>query len=464
MLMRDCRDIIVCKQVIFAIFMCAVLIFKASAQDPDNAIILPENVSLYNDEGQNSQPVLSPLIPAPLDYDADVIDSFASSPLGPVTDPNIDAMPVLPEPEMQEVEIPKEADSRLWRIRPFLKTGVTYDDNIFITNTNRTADIIYNVEGGFAFEMGDYRDLYNNYLLLEYLASGFFFTNHPAQNSLDQSYSLLAQYRITQLAIQLESTFQSLDGADRQVGAFTSRVLFFNALRFVYAHSEKTNIDFEINQRTSYYPQQISSYTTEAQLGFDYEILPKVRVGLEGIAGVNQVQDSPNRVYQTLNGLIAYDVAGKLDLNASMGIQFNQYTSGGEPMRILPVFAVGMDYQLFPKTSLSLEAYRNMQASPSLQGQDYIATGLELGITQKLAQKIALGLAFGYENDTYVANMESVEATRVDNFYFFRPEISYSFLKYLNANLSYEYRANDSTIQQDSWFDNQVNLELSLDF
>jgi hypothetical protein len=189
-----------------------------------------------------------------------------------------------------------------------------------------------------------------------------------------------------------------------------------------------------------------------------------VRVGLEGVAGLNQVQDSPNRLYQTLNGLASYNIAEKLDLNASMGIQFNQYTSGGEPMRILPVFAVGLDYQLFPKTSLSLAAYRNMQASPSLQGQDYIATGLELGLTQMLAQKIALGLALGYENDTYVANLEGVEASRVDNFYFFRPEISYSFLKYLDANLSYEYRTNESTMQQDSWFDNQVNFELSLDF
>lgn len=464
MLIRGCWHIIGWKQCILAIWICSILPIKAYAREADDAFPLPEPSLNSNTAEQNSNNTLSPLIPEPLDYGADVIDSFASSPVGPVTDPNIDSMPLLPEPEMQEVEMPKEADNKLWRIRPFIKTGVTCDDNIFITNTNRTADIIYNVKGGFAFEMGDYRDLYNNYVLLEYLASGFFFTNHPAQNSLDQSYSLLAQYRITQLAIQLESSFQSLDGADRQVGAFTSRMLFFNALRFVYAHSEKTNIDFEINQRTSSYPQQISSYTTEAQLGFDYEILPKVRVGLEGVAGINQVQDSPNRLYQTLNGLVSYDIAEKLDLNASAGIQFNQYTSGGEPMRILPVFAVGLDYQLFPKTSFSLEAYRNMQASPSLQGQDYIATGLELGITQRLAQKIALGLALGYENDTYVANMESVKASRVDNFYFIRPEISYSFLKYLDANLSYEYRTNESTMQQDSWFDNQVNFELSLDF
>ena len=447
--------------IFISFFVC--LTNQGACEEVDAAILLPEPFAsnTYQDESLSA---LTPLTPEPIDFGSDVIDALAASPLGPVTDPNVDSMPPLDEPEMEAIEVPKEAENNIWRIRPYIKTGVTYDDNIFITNQNRTADIIYNVDGGFGFELGDYRDLYENYLLLEYLASGFFFSNHPAQNSLDQSYSLLAQYRITQLAIQLESKFQSLNGADRQVGAFTSRMLFFNALRFVYTHSEKTDLEFEINQSTSRYPEQLSSYTTEVQLAFDYEILPKVRIGPEAIVGINQVEDSPNRLYQTLNARLNYQIAEKLNLKASGGIQVNEYTSGGEPMRILPVFSVGSEYQLSPKTSLSVTAYRNLQASPSLAGQDFIATGAELGITQQFNQKISLSLTAGYENDTYVANSASVQASRVDNFCFLRPEVSYNFMKYLNANFSYEYRSNASTLQQDSWFDNQVNFELSLNF
>jgi hypothetical protein len=447
--------------IFISFFVC--LTNQGACEEVDAAILLPEPFAsnTYQDESLSA---LTPLTPEPIDFGSDVIDALAASPLGPITDPNVDSMPPLDEPEMEAIEVPKEAENNIWRIRPYIKTGVTYDDNIFITNQNRTADIIYNVDGGFGFELGDYRDLYENYLLLEYLASGFFFSNHPAQNSLDQSYSLLAQYRITQLAIQLESKFQSLNGADRQVGAFTSRMLFFNALRFVYTHSEKTDLEFEINQSTSRYPEQLSSYTTEVQLAFDYEILPKVRIGPEAIVGINQVEDSPDRLYQTLIARLNYQIAEKLNLKASGGIQVNEYTSGGEPMRILPVFSVGSEYQLSPKTSLSVTAYRNLQASPSLAGQDFIATGAELGITQQFNQKISLSLTAGYENDTYVANSASVQASRVDNFCFLRPEVSYNFMRYLNANFSYEYRSNASTLQQDSWFDNQVNFELSLNF
>jgi hypothetical protein len=299
---------------------------------------------------------------------------------------------------------------------------------------------------------------------LEYLASGFFFSNHPAQNSLDQSYSLLAQYKLTQLAIQLESTFQSLDGADRQVGAFTSRMLFFNALRFLYAKSEKTDLEFEINQRTSYYPDQLSSYTLESQLAFDYKIQPKLSAGLEGVFGVNQVQGSPDRWYQSMNARFEYELAEKLALKTSVGILLNQYAGGGEPMRILPVFSLGGEYQLLQKTALMVNAYRNIQGSPSIRGQDFIATGFDLGLKQKFSEKITFGFAVGYENDVYVSNLADVEATREDNFYFFRPELSYSFLKYVQANFSYEYRTNLSTLKQDTWYDNRMSLELSLDY
>jgi hypothetical protein len=408
-------------------------------------------------------PTLVPLVPEPLDFGTDELEALAADSLGPVTDPNVDAMPPLSEPEMELVEVPEEAEDRMWRLRPYLKAGVTYDDNIFITNTNRTADIIYNIEAGFSFELGDYRNLQNNYLLLEYLATAFFFTDHSAQNSLDQSLDLSAQYRINQAALQFESLFRSLDGADRQVGAFTSRMLFFNALRLLYQYSEKTDLDFEVNQSTSYYPEQLSSYTWETRAAADYQVMPKTKIGLQGVLGLNQVQDSPDRWYQTLNARAAYDLTGKLVVKSSVGIQFNQYVGGGEPMRILPVFALGGEYRITPKTSFTLTAYRNLQASPSLVGQDYIATGGEAGIQQEFSENISLGVAAGYENDTYVANTTSVQASRVDNFYFFRPSLSYSFLKYLNAVLSYEYRANASNIQSNTWFDNRVNFELSLD-
>ena len=394
----------------------------------------------------------------------DVIDALAIDQMAPLPDPNVDDMPELDGERLTTFQPPVEEDGRLWRIRPILSTGVTFDDNIFITNSNRKGDFIFNINAGFALEFGDYRNMEDNYLLLEYLATAFFFNRYTSQNSFDQAASLVGQYRFENLAVQAESRYQSLSGAERQVGAFTDRSIFFNAFRMIYDYSEKTSMDFEANQRTSYYPQNLSSYYYEAKGGFNYALFPKTLIGLEGILGLAQVQESPDMWYQTLNGRLDYAISGKTMVKASGGVQFNEYVGGGEPLRMIPVFSLGAEYLLFTKTRLSLVAYRNLQASASLAGQDYIATGGELGLTQEFASKFEIGVTTGYENDTYVANTTSTDATRVDNFFFIRPSISYNFLKYMKASLSYEYRTNRSDLVEDTWFDNKLNLELEARF
>jgi hypothetical protein len=118
---------------------------------------------------------------------------------------------------------------------------------------------------------------------------------------------------------------------------------------------------------------------------------------------------------------------------------------------------------MLPKSTLTILAYRNLQASPSAgaglhrhrRGDWYLA---------EFFREARFQCGGRLSNDTYVANTEATDATRVDNFFFFRPKISDSFMKYVRSSISYEYRANDSTILQDSWLDNQMNFELSLDF
>jgi len=408
--------------------------------------------------------LLEPMQPSSPDAGFQTIQAATDYPLAPLPDPNVDDVPPLNGEQLGLVQVPEEATDRMWRIRPIVATGVTYDDNIFITNTDRKGDLIYNINLGFALEVGDYRNMEGNFLLLEYLAEGFFFNRYASQNSFDQQASLLAQYRFHQLAVQLESRYQYLNGAEREVGAFTTRSLYYNALRLLYDYSEKTDIDLELSQSTNDYPSNLSSSDYQASLGFDYALFPKTTAGLQAIAGLQRTQDSPDMWFQTLNVRFNHGATGKVVFNASGGVQFNQYVSGGEPMRILPVFSLGAQYQLFNKTSLSLVGYRNLQSSPSIAGQDYIATGGELGISQALADKLTFAIATGYENDTYVANTVDTDATRVDNFYFIRPSLSYSFLKYMKASLSYEHRVNASTQQQDSWYDNQFSCELEGQF
>ncbi|MGA1540052.1 MAG: hypothetical protein ACO39C_06495 [Chthoniobacterales bacterium] len=416
---------------------------------------------------QATSGVMQPLVPetaSGTDAGLSVINAI-TQPSGPLADPNLNDMPSLNEDGVAILTTGEEAAGNWWRLVPMFSAGVVYDDNIFISNTDRKGDAIFNISGGFALEIGDYRTLEENYLLLEYLASGYFFSKYTSQNSFGQNASLLAQYRFNQLAVQLESQYQYINGAQRQVGGFTTRNLVYNDLRFIYDVSEKTSFDLELSQDSNIYNSPYnSSYYFQATAGMDYLILPKVRIGLEGTAGYTTAENNPDQTYQIINARAKYDLTGKVAIKATGGVQFNQYVTGGEAMRVSPVFSLGAEYLPFPNTTISLLGYRNLFVSPSLDNQDYWATGVELGITQTIAQKFQVGVAGGYENDTYVSNLPGVDADRVDNFFFIQPQISYNFLRYLTATVFYEHRFNDSTLQVDTWYDNQVGFEISASF
>ncbi len=356
-----------------------------------------------------------------------------------------------------------EAQRRLWRIRPKAGASMVYDDNIFITNTNRVADVIWSVTAGFAFEMGDYRDLKENFLIAEWYGTGYFYTDNPQQNAFNQAAALLGQYRWNKLTGKIESRYQYLTGPDREVGAFTDRQLFVNAIRFDYDYSDKTTFDAEFLQNTQIFQSYLNQYDYRLKAGGDYRILPKVKLGAEGVAGILDVANGPLQYYQQLRARLRYEATGKLTFKVSGGIEFREF-QGWNEIKIQPVFSLGLEYRPFDGTLVSLTGYRDVIGSNSLQGQNYTATGVQLSLQQRFLQKFYAGIAVGYENDTYFATESNVTADRVDNYIFIRPSLSYNLLDWAKTGIFYEYRNNDSTVSSSTFYDNRVGVELNLAF
>lgn len=391
----------------------------------------------------------------------------AAAPMQPSTDAIADSELGNEEgtaaPAVEEGKGVAEATDKLWRIRPRLTTSMVYDDNIFISNTNRVADVIWAVTAGAAFELGDFRNLRENFLIAEWYGTGFFYTNNPAQNAFNQSAALLGQYRWEKLTGQLSSRYQYLTGPDRQVGSFATRHIFNNALRFNYDYSDKTTFDAEFAQDTQLFQSYLNQYDYRVKGGMDYLILPKVKVGMEGVAGILNVEESPLQFYQQARIRAKYDLSGKVDAKLSAGVEFRQF-EGGEDMKIEPVFSLGLAYFPFDGTRISINGYRNVIGSNSLVGQNYVATGFEISIQQRFLQKFYTGVSFGYENDTYFATATDTVSDRVDNYIFLRPSISYALNDWVTAGAFYEYRNNASNQSVSSFYNNRFGVELGLQF
>jgi hypothetical protein len=383
----------------------------------------------------------------------------------------------------QQAVVPTEASRIRWRFTPLFGSGVYYDDNIFFTNTDRVSDVIWTISAGLAFELGDFRGGSENYLTARWIGVPTFYTNNPDQNAFNQTATLLARYRWAKLVGQLESNFAFVREANREVNTITTTTTFFNRLRFTYDYSGKTSFDLLFGQSYSESSEpaeptsaatagvgETKNSTFEVKAGMNYQMLPKTSVGLEVTGGITDESSSPLQYYQQGRLRLSYVATGKLTFKLSGGVEAREF-EGSDRIKATPVFSLGLEYRLFDATQISVMGYRNVSPTTAITGQDTIATGFEIIVTQRLFQKFIAGISFGYENDQYFAT--SQEATieqergltdRVDDYMYVRPRLSYSFIRWVSASIFYEFRRNASNEPTSSFYNNRVGLDIATEF
>jgi Putative beta-barrel porin 2 len=410
----------------------------------------------------------------------------------------------------EEPSILPEDVRKRWRIIPLFSAGVLYDDNIYLTNTDRVADVIWTISFGLALQLGDFREGSENYLTAQWVGFPSFYTENTNENSFNQEASLLAQYRWTRLVGQFQSKFRNAREGNREVNTITTTRTFSNRLRFQYDYSEKTSFDLQFRQEysessdststistpTSQIPTAESGQTStspfstaepgqttitpvstaesgqtttnsqyEIKAGMNYQMFPKTNTGFEVVGGIADQSSNPLQYYQQARLRLHYVATGKLNAKFSGGVEVREF-EGTDLIRISPVFSLGLDYRPFDGTTLGVVGYRNIYPATSITGQDITATGFEISATQRILQKFIAGLAFGYENDVYLATSEESpdDTDRVDNFIYVRPRLTYSFVDWLSASVFYEFRRTDSNQTTNSFYDNRVGMELALTF
>ena len=107
----------------------------------------------------------------------------AEEPVAPAEEP---VAPAGATAVADQAMIPPEPARKLWRISPIFSAGVVYDDNIFLTNTDRVADVIWTIPFGLSFELGDFRSNSENYVTARWIGIPTFYTNNPNENHFDQ--------------------------------------------------------------------------------------------------------------------------------------------------------------------------------------------------------------------------------------------------------------------------------------
>ncbi|HEY5742681.1 MAG TPA: outer membrane beta-barrel protein, partial [Terrimicrobiaceae bacterium] len=228
--------------------------------------------------------------------------------------------------------------------------------------------------------------------------------------------------------------------------------IILNAARFDYNLSDKTSVDAEFSQSTQLYESFLNQYEYRGKAGIGYQVLPKVNLGAESVVGYLNVQESPGQIYEQVRLRTRYELTGKLSVKTSAGVEFREF-SNGQPLRVNPVFGLGLEFQPFDGTFMSLEGYRNIYGSAAAVSQDYTATGLSLSVRQRFLQKITASAEVGYENDSYFGTSPETGTNSTVNYFFIRSSLAYPLTRCLAVQIFYEFQNNDSN-QTDNTFSN----------
>jgi len=365
--------------------------------------------------------------------------------------------------------------------RIYYKFGLTvrgvWDDNIYLTNSNKVSGYYFAIEPWITIGVGDPEGRNKSYLRLDYMPSAILFVDHSDQDAFNQLIHLEGGYSSGRWTFSLAEDIMILESANfnsffdttglwanTDAGGRTRVNVFNTRARADYQLTGKVFLQGELDSSIFFYPDHISSYMISSGLYVYYKWLPKVTVGIGGTLGYVWVDDpTANQSFEQVNARLNYEVTSKFFLYASAGVEFRQF-DGNRGTYTSPVFEIGSIYNPFSGTTITFAAGRQMYASAYQANQDFGGTYVVGRFQQRLFRRLYLGLGAGYENSDYIATDRDVSAPRNDDYWFIEPSLDVLITRWMSAGVYYLHREDSSNIDSNSFDDNQVGVRATVRF
>jgi len=362
---------------------------------------------------------------------------------------------------------PPSGEPRRFHYSLQLTVRGVWDDNIFISHTNRVSDYYFAIEPEITIGVGDMEGRSRSYL----------FVDHSDQDAFNQLIHLEGGYSTGRLRLSLAEDIALLESANLSsiidttglwanldASAPTQLNIFDTRLRADYDLTGKLFLHGEFDSYIYFYPNNISDYTVSGGLYLYYNWLPKVSVGIGGTFGYNWVDNpTPNQSFEQVNLRLNYQATAKLGMYASAGAEFRQF-DGNRGTYTTPVFELGVVHHPFEDTTITLAAGRRIYNSGFLPNQDFADTYVVARFQQRLFQRLYFGLGVGYENSDYFAAANNVSAPRNDDYWFIEPSLDVLITRWLSAGVYYLHRDDNSNESSFSFYDNQVGVRATIRF
>ena len=391
--------------------------------------------------------------------------------------------------EGKNVERKDEKPPRLFHFSFRLGGRIVYSDNINAApERDAIEDFYISFEPSVSIGIGDVPERKRSYIRLDYSPNGLLYFDTSEFNAVNHFIHLEAVAHLGKLTLSLFQDVHLLEGVDatfdrrrddfgnpnrdpniwrgnRDVGG-RNNVQFYNTAAMAkYDFSDKAWVTSAFRYNHTNYEDLFTLDIYSGDLFFDYKLRPELTVGIGGAGGV-VYHDEPNidEEYQEARGRFTFDLPKRININGSLGLEFRQFGREGSLDYTAPIIEANVSVEPVDGTRLTVGARHRTLVSNALEGQSFTLTGANVGLRQRITERVDFNINSGYEQATYFSVLPDMIATRRDEYYFVESSIDWRITDKWTLGAYYIHRENASNTEPFGFAENQVGLRTSLAF
>lgn len=412
----------------------------------------------------------------PLDDIAFSQFNYTAEPLAPGEGPKRD------QPEK------KDDKDRMFHYSIRLGGRFVYSDNINAAPApNEVEDFYVSLEPGISIGLGDVPERKKSYIRLDYSPNALFYFDNSEFNTFNHFIRLEAVAHLGKLTLSLFQDVSLLEGVeanfrgpndfgdsrrdsdrwrDNRDVAGRNNIQFYNTtLMARYDFTEKASMTGAFRYNHTNYEELFTLDIYSGDLFFDYKLTPELSAGIGGAGGVVHHDDPTiDEQYQEARTRFTYDLPKRVKIDGSLGLEFRQFGRGGSLDYIAPLIDVTVAFEPAEGTRVTIGGRHRTMVSNALEGQAFTITGANVGLRQRLTERVDLNVNSGYEQASYFSVFSDVEAMRRDEYFFIDTSVDVKITDKWTAGAFYIHRENVTNLAPFGFAENQVGLRTSVSF
>lgn len=358
---------------------------------------------------------------------------------------------------------PMAGEKKTQGIEAGVVVEAVYDDNIFLSRHSAEADFVTKVRPGIGYAKGDRDGREGGYLKVAYRPAGVAYARNRRESRIDHDAAVDVGVALDKAALDYSLLYRKLGDATADAGRASDRQALDHIIRVAWVPREKLALELAAGQSITEYAERLLLDSREVfgEIALRYAYSPKTRVGLAYRAGRFEIDEAPGQRFQRATAEVEWQPREKIRVEFEAGAEWRKAAGKSSAT---PVVEGRVSWQPTEKLGVYLSGYRRETASSFFAGQNYRATGVAAGVSQRIGDRWTAKLETGFERASYRDMTGEGGSAGRDELWFIRPSVEYRFTDDVGLEIFCRVSSNESSREGLGYDQNSAGMSLNYQF